>query len=361
MERDKMYKAMGEVNPSLLEEFAQMEQEKPPKRVKKVILPAMALVPILLCASFILKGKLDSQQLFENNSEIPPSEKVALLTSDTILTDMKVSNELGTIHITEITSDEFSAYIFFDFIANDGIILDKKYYDFRMSGTMLDENMSGYSLNLEQLEKKSNNQVSFLFEITFYDSIVGIDLNLFFGGFYGTNNKQYLTYPWGVIKMEDVVADDGVIHIDLSEDIEPPAVPDDVDFFDYYWEVESFKLNFESNTTDFEVNAHIVNEKLDVVINTISISPMSINVKGHVNYHEEIPKNSTLTMENASAYAQMGDFIIHYSDGTEEKAETSGQYDSVTGEFSYTHQFVSDLDKNITGITYQGEFISIEE
>lgn len=211
-------------------------------------------------------------------------EQAEYLSNGAYVIDKQVENKNGTLKIKQVIGDSNLTYILMDFSAPEGTVLDAARY--RFLEYSLTTNQSYQSVGFEVLSdgNRNDNNISLVMSIMTKNAIAGQNVHF---------------------ELQDLQAADPL------PDTFTTVISD-------VWETD-FKLDFKDYSTSYEVNKNISMFGYSAVLQTISVSPISISLKLESRSMKEINEAAgTLKEIGVNQYLDNYPITIKYRDGTSE-------------------------------------------
>ncbi len=259
----------------------------------------------------------------------------------------------GTIHFKEVVGDENLIYIFFDFYAPKGTVLDKGFYHFDsylMTDGVSDVKEYGafrkhisYGINQLEDDDKTDNKLPMVFQIITEDVIEQDTIFLQIENLRGfTDDEHYSNF----IKTQYSDRTKEVLRLteeDLMLSMPEEEIFSKLEAYDGIWTYE-FSADIESDTKYYELDAVVPIGEGYVKFTNLSISPISATLIGSTNVESEFTSAEEMAL------------TVNYADGTSYTDYCSGSWG---GQTMHLLQFETVVDKEIVSITYQGHEIAL--
>lgn len=171
-----------------------------------------------------------------------------------------------------------------DFIAPEGIILNKEHYSFKDINIDFDHGFAGYGIISLKDENIEDNKISMVMRLKTNESLMGQKLRLELMDLNG----------FDTIPGEPTITISGA----------------------------SFRLNFKNYSTEYQVDKGIKMGDYDTTIKTLSISLISVALKLESPFAKEISKASDNWEElGSNEFSDIYPITINYKDGTSETTD----------------------------------------
>lgn len=341
MDKDRFYQAVGDLDEEFLEEFETMENMEGYTMKKKMNWLAAAACCVLLMGAGVVTGLTDLPQNVSRFLGTEDETQIKYLANAATSVDLFVVGEQGDIHIKEMMGDDNAIYVFFDFIAPEGTVLDKNYYEFLWAEPL----MVGGQYHIHQLEDedKTDNKLSFAFFILQFE-LNGRELALKLCNLYGYDNEADSTKNRDLVTFDNekfqLVLDEEYIMENCPEILETSA------FYEGEWKSEPFNVKFTDISNSYNIKNSVTSGGIEYKLTKVSISPYAITFQGEV---------------KADSYKDLdygiNDITVHYADGTSEEMSGGGGAGKI---FSFTCDFHPLLTQEIVAVTYMGERIELK-
>lgn len=211
-------------------------------------------------------------------------EQAEYLSNGAYVVDKKVKNENGTLDIKQVIGDSNLTYILMDFSAPEGMVLDAARYRFLENDITISEDYRSVGFKALHDDNPSDNKISLVMSILTKNAIVGQNVHF---------------------QLKDLQAADPFPGMFTT--VIPGA-----------WETE-FKLDFKEYSTPYEVNENISMFGYGAVLQTVSVSPISISLK--IVSHSMNPiREAAGSLKEAGVNQHLDHYpiTIKYQDGTSE-------------------------------------------
>lgn len=352
MKKNIFYKAVGEVKPHLLDKFEQMEQSSNIIKPMKWLMPMIASFLCMSVTAYAV-GLFDLPINISSFLGINDKNQVKYLAKGSSLVDNVIEGENGSIHIKEVMGDNNYVYIFFDFIATEGVILNKNYYEFLMKNAIIEEIEQIYWVYQLEDEDKTDNKLSFVYSIQTEKSLQNEEISLELSGLYGYDDKDYSSNNRDLFRFNLEEYKFELNDKNIKENY--PEIIDCLVLYDGTWKSEPFKLDFKDNSNNYKINKWVTSNGVEFKLEVLSISPFAVTFSGKVNDKSE---NYVEFKKNANKW-DLHQIIVHYDDETTEIVSGSGGVNYK--EFIYTCNFLPVISNEIVAVTYLGEKIYLND
>ncbi|MFI3250730.1 MAG: hypothetical protein R3Y07_07190 [Eubacteriales bacterium] len=343
MKKDIVYRAIGEVNPDYLDEFEEMEK-KTMKKSYKGLCAAACLV--LLMGAGVVTGLTDLPENVSSFLGMEDETQIKYLANAASSVDLLVEGEQGDVHIKEVMGDSNAIYVFFDYIASEGTILDKNHYKFLWEDPSIKQNELMYQVYQLEDEDKTDNKLSFAFHIKTEKSLEGEEISLRLASLCGYDDEEFNTHRRDMIQYDQ---EKMIFVLDEEYIMENhPEILGSVVIYEEIWKSEPFKATFTDHSNEYKVKHSVTSDGIEYTLTKVSISPFALTFQG------EVKADSDKVLDK-----RVSDITVHYADGTSEELESSGSLDLKTFTFSYTCNFLPLLTQEIVAVTYMGERIEL--
>lgn len=336
------------------------------------IVAITGLLSISVYASDLLNLSSTSIKFLNPNSD----NQLEFLSSGAYNVNKSDSKKSGEILVKEIIGDENTTYIFFDFVAPEGVILEQnKYYKFLDHYLKIEaDGVSEFTHKYEQIKNQENidsNIISFYYEITSKNNTLENATITF-------NFQDLQVFESPNIASDfyyDSVKTAGIDIYIQNQHRKIFEAQKNQEMLDKY-QVESFdgdwKIKFDANFTRYNNKIffedmyayvdYLGEDDLEVKINSVSVSPISINFELYVDpskYYDgsEFGKHYPNDLTD-----KLKEFTIYYKDNSFEHIEDfiSLLGNPTTNEVFIFSNFTNVLnDKEIDYIDYHGTKIYI--
>ncbi len=211
-------------------------------------------------------------------------EQAQYLSNGAYVVDKQVNNKNGTLHIKQVLGDSNLTYILMDFIAPEGTVLDAARYRFLNYDIPTNQDYMGVEFKVLDDGDHSDNRISLVMSILTKTSIAGQNVHF---------------------QLKDLQAADPYPGIFTT------VIPD-------AWETD-FKLDFKEYSTPYNVNKSLDMFGYGAVLETISISPISISLKLESSSMDDIYEAAG-SLKEIGVNQHLDNFpvTIKYQDGTTE-------------------------------------------
>lgn len=252
------------------------------------------------------------------------NEQAQHLAKGAYVIDKQVKNKNGTLEFKQVIGDSNMALILVDFIAPEGTVLNKPHYSFKDIYTDILGNHEFYSYGFISLEDEdiNDNKITMVLRMISRDSFMGKKIHLKLTDLQGADT----------IPGEFTTAVPGV------------------------WGTR-FNLDFEDNSTNYQVDKVIKMFDYDASIDNISISPISVVLKLKSPFTEEIVEAAgNWEVLGPNEYSDIYPITIKYRDGTLETTDIfNGMHhlEHLSGEILFIKNFENVInDKEIKSIIF---------
>lgn len=348
-----------------LQEHQDIEQKQ--KKSPKKLATALLLTASILFTSTVLAedfGEL-SEDIFDFFS-VTQGERKEYLSNGALILNQLFEGENGSIYLKEVIGDENITYIFYDFIAEEGTVLDKKFYLFEDQQILgaISGSSSSSSYSLED-DDKTDNVVSFVTILDYRVSLEGATINFSVGDLYGYDDyeQNYEHIRWRqqerykeLLRAGETISGINAEDYDLeAETPEEWEVFPDIQAIYGNW-TTSFTADFKSYSKLYKINDNIETPDLKMKLKTMSVSPLSIGLE--IEFW-------TYLIDNLHNLGKNQIIRITFTDGTTLEEETGAglSYSTYTkrGSLNVTYVFPEILEKEIYSVTYYGNEFVLEE
>ncbi|NLV86747.1 MAG: hypothetical protein GX025_05980 [Clostridiales bacterium] len=258
----------------------------PMKRFKPAIVTAVIAICLITTTAFAAAYTgLDIN--FLNFLKPSSDEQIEYLANGAYVIDKQVKNKNGTLDIKQVIGDSNVTLILMDFIAPEGTILNKAHYSFENIDIDYGNGFAGYGIVSLEDKNINDNKISLVMRVKTNDSLMGQKFRLKL-----SNLGSSETWP-------------GELTTSVSGE----------------WKT-SFNLDFKNYSMDYQINQAIEMFGYDAIINTISVSPISVAFKLESSFVEQISQaagNWEVLGENK--YSDVYPITINYKDGTSETTD----------------------------------------
>lgn len=247
-------------------------------------------------------------------------EQAEYLANGAYIVDKKIKNKNGTLHIKQVIGDSHLTYILMDFYAPEGTTLDAENYYFNNSSAKIEQYIGvarGIELKFLDDENPNDHKISCIMALSTEYSIAGHKIHLHLSDLEGS-------VATGTYKT--VVQGD--------------------------WKAE-FQLNFKDYATTYDVNEIVKVEGYELLLKTISISPISITLQAE---GDSLPQIHKALSPEVYSGEDLYPITIKYNDGTMEaitqsNTMTSARY--LDGQLIAIKEFENVInDKEIQSIVF---------
>lgn len=292
---------------------------------------AVALAACLVMTTAVAAVSLGLDEKFMSFLQPADSEQAAFLANGAATVDKTVANKSGSLTVRQVIGDSNLTYIFMDFVAPEGTVLDEPHYDFMRTDIDFGSGMAGYGITSLEDADKSDNKVSLVLSIETEHSLFGKKMKLEVRDFAAAE-----TVP-------------GELHTVL------PGT----------WKV-SFPMDFQSYATVYPMERAVELYGCSATLHTVSVSPIAVTIKLYSEHVREIVQNERAWEELAPGqHADQYPITIHYQDGTSETTEIfSGMtnLNALSGEILVVKRFEQVInDRQIESVEFFGEVLPIDE
>lgn len=248
--------------------------------------PALLVAVLLVCVSTtaLAAAYMGLDDVFMKYLNPANQEQAQYLSKGAYVVDKQVSNKNGTLHIKQVIGDSNLTYIFMDFTAPEGIVLDEARYRFLNYEIPTSQNYMSVGFKVLDDGNLSDNTISLVMSIFTKNSIAG---------------------QMGRFQLEDLQAAAPYPGIFTT------AIPG-------AWETE-LKLDFQEYSTPYKVDKNIKMFGHPAVLKTISVSPISISLKLESGSMDAIDEAAGALKEiGPNQYLDNYPVTIKYRDGRSE-------------------------------------------
>lgn len=257
------------------------------------------------------------------------NEQTEYLSNGAYVVDKTVENDYGSLTIKQVIGDGNLTYILMDFTAPEGTVLNATRYRFHTSITT-NESFHGTGFEVLDDENPNDNKISLVMNIMTDRSLAGQTVDL---------------------KLYDLQAADPFPGI--FETIIPGP-----------WET-NFKLDFKEYSTFYQIDQSFTMFGYKAILNTISVSPISIALKINSGSLKEINDASRSKEIGPNEYLDNFPITINYKDGTSETTSIFtglAKSDLLSNQLLTIKTFENVInDKEITSIVFFDKKIPINK
>ncbi|GBF72957.1 hypothetical protein PA598K_01236 [Paenibacillus sp. 598K] len=297
----------------------------PSKRFKVILL--VAVVTICLTTTAWAAAYMGLDDMFRNYLK-PNSEQTQALSNGAYVVDKQIKNKNGTLEIKQVIGDHHLTYILMDFIAPEGTLLDAARYRFADYDLTTDQSYQSVEFEVVDDSHPSDNKISLVMSIFTKNSIAGQKVHF---------------------KVEDLQASDpypGHFKTVIGGD----------------WETE-LQLGFTEYSMLYEVNKKISMFGHEAILQSISISPISISLKIESSSMDVIHQAAG-PLKEIGLNQNLDDYpiTIKYQDGTSETTSLlNGIHLSESHRYLFTVKRFEHVinDKEISSIVFFDTEIAI--
>jgi len=296
----------------------------PSKRFKVVLLAAVVTICLTTTAWAAAFMGLDDMFMSYLN---PNHEQTQALSNGAYVVDKQIKNKNGTLEIKQVIGDHHLTYILMDFTAPEGTVLDAARYRFADYGLAI------YQTTMTEFEvvndsHPSDNKISLVMSIITKDSIAGQKVRF---------------------KVKDLQASD-------------PYPGHFKTVIGGEWETD-LKLGFTEYSTLYEVNKNISMFGHEAILQSISVSPISISLKIESSSLDDIHQAAG-PLKEIGLNQNLDDYpiTIKYQDGTSETTSLlNGIHLSESHRYLFTVKRFEHVinDKEISSIVFFDTEIAI--
>ena len=212
------------------------------KRLRFAVLAAVLMVCLSTTAFAAAYMGLD--EAFVKFLNPANHEQAEYLSNGAYVVDKQVANEKGTLTIKQVIGDSNLTYILMDFTAPEDTVLNAARYRFMENVMTTDQSYRSYGFEVLDDGNPNDNKISLVMSIMTKNSIAGQTVDF---------------------KVKDLQAADPLPGV--FETVIPGS-----------WET-SFKLDFKEYSNLYQIDQNITMFGYKAVLNTISVSPISISLK----------------------------------------------------------------------------------
>lgn len=281
-QRDKMFQGIMEQSRNENANRQRADRMAPVKRFKPAVLVAVLLVCLTTTAFAAAYMGLD--ETFLKFLKPVNLEQAEYLSNGAYVVNKRVVQKNGTIEVKQVIGDGNLTYILMDFIAPEGTVLDAARYRFEFP--TVDTDQSFHSVDFTSLDdgNPNDNKISLMMSIMTEHSIAG----------------QTARFEFQDLQAADPFP--GVF-----ETVIPGK-----------WET-AFKLDFKEYSTLYPIHEDITMYGYSAVLQSVSVSPISIALKIESESFKEIGEAAGGLKEvGLNVHLDNYPITIHYKDGSSE-------------------------------------------
>lgn len=248
--------------------------------------PAVLAAVLMVCLSTtaIAAAYMGLDEMFMKFLNPVNHEQAEYLSNGAYMVDKEIKNKNGTLKIKQVIGDSNLTYIFMDFSAPEGTVLDAARYRFSDNDISTKQNFHNVGIEVLDDGNQNDNKISLVLSVMTKNSLAGSEIHL---------------------RLKDLQAADPFPGIFTT------VIPGN-------WKTD-FKLDFKEYSTPYEVNENISMFGYGAVLKSVSVSPISISLKVEGSSMDEINKAAgSFKSIGPNQYLDDYPITIKYKDGTSE-------------------------------------------